>query len=146
DGLLLPGQATFGVCFSPDNSKLYICDNSFSGMNGWLPSYIRQFDISNYNLPAISSTQTVVGIESPINTRNFMALKLYDDTVYVVARERNSLSRINNPNASGAACDFEYYAVPLLPGTNALGGLPTEVVSPSVNYVVTSINDTICYT
>jgi gliding motility-associated-like protein len=55
------------------------------------------------------------------------------------------VSRINSPNLSGAACNYESNAIRVLSGTLPRIGLPTDVVFPYRPHEYSIIHDTICY-
>jgi len=137
DGLILPvGVPLFNYapCFSPDNTKLYITSEG--------QHIIRQYDVSTYNTAAIMSSEYLVA------TGSYWALKLYRDTIFALLYDLTApgIHTINNPNASGAACNFYRKAVPaFLPNTSAVLGLPNEVVFPAVRYESFTVHDTICY-
>jgi gliding motility-associated-like protein len=127
----------YGVCFSPDNTKLYT--SSYSSTTGG----IRQYDISTHNLTAITSSEYVVALG---NSNAYVALKLYNDTLYTVRYGMAVVDRINNPNAPGAACNYQANVLPLLPGTSIQFGLPNEVVFPVLHNESFILHETICYT
>lgn len=122
---------TYGICFSPDNSKLYTSYRIRDLTVSYISYYpIRQYDISSFNAATIAST--AIDIDTP-SVSNPPDLKLYHDTIYLGMSFSSSLARINKPNLSGAACDFQADAVPLLAdGRNGMViyGLCNTVVFP----------------
>ncbi len=135
---------SYGVCFSPDNSKLYIGAaklwNSSQSMN-----HIYQYDLSRYDSNAISSSMQIVG---SIMSQPFGMMKQYDDIIYNISLrggEKNTyIHRINKPNLSGIACDFQINAIPLVPRDSSMSGLPNDVVFPLSHDTITALTlDTI---
>lgn len=103
----------YGICFSPDNSKLYATDN-----NG-----VYQFDVSLNNTNAIIASKTFVG-----TSHNSAAIKRGPDgKVYKVDVSSGSLSVIHKPNLAGTACEFAASGFTLLPGTSSRLGLPNSI-------------------
>lgn len=111
---LLPGKGGYGVCFSPDNSKLYV-NGDFSA--------IYQFDLSSGNAATIQASQTQVCDAS------MTGLKLGpDNRIYFHSLAGDGvLGRINYPNLGGAPCQPVQNAVSLFPGTTIISGLPNNV-------------------
>lgn len=111
-----------GVCFSPDNSKLY----AIVGPTG---SNLYQYDLSVFDSASIVSSATNIGLTG---TGTAYSMRLYNDTIYMDISETinniSYVSRINRPNLSGAACNYQNAAIPLLPGTECKFGLGSEVV------------------
>jgi gliding motility-associated-like protein len=135
DGIILRNRVgrllsatVYSSCFSPDNTKLYVDAGTIS-----------QYNISIHDSTTITSTEYVIYVP------NSGALKLYRDTVYVAASSSNVVHRINNPNLDGVQCGFDFAAIHLLPGTFSGFGLPTDVVSPKVDYISSVFYDTICH-
>ncbi len=105
NSMVISSLRSYGVAFSPDNSKLYGSDNVY-------PAYrVRQYDLSNFTQAAITASSTVVGSDSTGGNSRY--LKLYNDTIYVSGLTGNPhlVDRINNPNLTGAACNYQEYAV-----------------------------------
>jgi PKD repeat protein len=88
----------YGVEFSPNGSKLYI------GMEN--SRHIYQFDLNAGNAAAITSSRYLVGIPGTTNYLGGFQIGPYGK-IYV---SRNDVSGymavINNPNKTGAGCDF----------------------------------------
>lgn len=112
--LRLPDDSTmggYGVTFSPDNSKLYLCAN---------PNHVYQ-----YNLLAVAGNPDSIKASrfqvNSLNSNN-MALALGPDgRLYLSETNRPYLSVITQPNLEGAACDFQPNAINLLPGVCSFG-------------------------
>lgn len=121
-----------GCAFSPDNNKLYF--DNFSAASG---TTLIQYDISLFDSLSIDTSRKIV---SPISTALGASFRLYNDTIYVAGFGTNSLSTINHPNNTGAACAYQSGTISLLSGTSsAMACLPSEVVipgSPDTNHAV----------
>lgn len=97
----------YGLEFSPDNSKLYV-----SKMQE-----IVQYDVSLWpNINAIKASKNVIIYDTlPF----YWGMRMGPDSrIYICQSLSNtpSLARINNPNAAGAACNFETLAIPIPAG------------------------------
>lgn len=114
-----PGDA-YGVSFSPDNSLLY-------GLR------IVGGDLYQWNLQAGSPAAIIASMQNigiaggaPLGYKGGAIQQAADGKLYIPHYNEPYLSVINNPNAVGAACDFQNYAVDLL-GRGARLGLPPFV-------------------
>lgn len=115
-----PIKNTYGLSFSPDNSKLYVSTVT---------------NIYQYSLLAGSSSAIIASKYLVANSTTVMfdALQIGPDSkIYVASMRINSpnndyLHRINNPNQSGVACDFEDEAVHLSNQTYCNVGLPNYI-------------------
>lgn len=106
------GSAGYGTSFSPDNTKLYFSrvDATQGGISFLNNGSLVQFDISSNNQAVIQSSMYVVFS----STTGFRSLKLGPNGKLYVARTTltnggngsSYLAVINNPNQSGAACNF----------------------------------------
>lgn len=106
----------YGVCFSPDETKLYYTDHE-----------LHQFDLSLPTLDEIRASNTL------LSTDFCGALKTGPDDKIYVARPLldGHISFINNPNMAGTACEYNADAIALLPGSNCVLGLPNEMFLPA---------------
>ncbi len=96
--LQLPSEVwEYGVCFSPDNTKLYITTASDRRSN------IYQFDLSAPSAIAIIASRTLVGTFP--NKLGDLQLGP-DGKIYVACGNSNWLGVINKPNVKGSACDY----------------------------------------
>lgn len=103
------------LCFSPDDSKLYIVNANTS---------IAQFDLTTFNSTAINSSR----VDIPLSG-TYMLLRLYNDTIYCgKSNATDFIGRINQPNLSGLACDFQPNAIALPAGYNIQQGFGNSVV------------------
>lgn len=128
---LFPNQATsdsiaYGVCFSPDNSKLYVnVQQSF-----WANSRTCQFDLSAATPLAIVASAITVGY--PFSATD---LKLGpDQKIYFISigsdvgnAPATTLGRIEHPDLPGAACQYTINAVSFPLSNAAYFGLPNTV-------------------
>ena len=109
---LIDTMVSYGVCFSPDDSKLYISHNT--KYNGYNQGEIYQYDMNQPDLQSITASKTLVmrnplylslGLADIIDTGPFGDLKLgLDGKIYVGNNNTKS-----NPNST---CYI------LLPGPN----------------------------
>lgn len=86
----------YGVCFSPDGTKLYV--------SHLIKKKLMQYDISNYNKTAINATEFQVASGYSFGNMN----KAFNGSFYVASPSRYALSRIEFPNRAGAACGFKF--------------------------------------
>jgi len=134
--LLDTAKLNYGAAFSSDNSKLYSQNNSQG------ETRLLQYDVSLPTPSAIIASKTLIYS----TTNGGLAggggsgqLKLGPDgKIYIASVNADSLSVISSPNLSGTACGFIYSGLPLLPGTLADMGLPSEYIKPLQDTVYTS--------
>ncbi len=120
---------SLGSAFSPDNTKLYVWTREF----GWSASAdgtIRQYDITNYDSAAIVAS--AYDLTQPFGGRNryLTTLRLYNGKIYASVNGSSNFDVINQPNLSGAACDYQMGVIAMHPGQTVAAGLPMEVVYP----------------
>ena len=108
----------YGVCFSPDNTKLYasLLTDVLSGDSMGL----YQFDLSSNDSTTIVQSKTLIS-HNPV-----VAIKRAPDGKIYAVHSREALSVINQPNLAGIACQFVAEQFPLLPGTASILGLPNQ--------------------
>jgi PKD repeat protein len=110
---------SYGVEFSPDGSKLYS-----TGENSWFN--ITQYDLNAGSNAAIIASAVIIGTTSGVLPAG---MQLGPDLkVYITLNGSNFLAVINDPNVTGAGCNFVDNAVPLGAGICQLG-LPGNVAS-----------------
>ncbi len=120
-----PQNSLYGLCFSPDNSKLYTAEASPFG-----PSVVLQFNALATSQDEFS--QSEVGIAS--TTKNFGAIEnAPDGKMYIAQQGENRLSIIESPNEQGLDCSFQLDAFTLATGTTCRFGLQNIVSSPLVS-------------
>ncbi|MEO5928360.1 MAG: hypothetical protein ABIR47_00370, partial [Candidatus Kapaibacterium sp.] len=94
----VPNCLTYGVEFSPDNSKLYVSEL----IGGFV-----QYDISSNDEAAILATRYTYQLYS-LDFSVIGALKLGPDgRIYCAIQGQKALGVINNPNAPGAAALYQ---------------------------------------
>ncbi len=116
---LNPAGAGYGVCFSPDNTKLYF---------GQYGAGIHQFNLSAGTLAAIIGSKTYVmpgsgHLKLAPNGRIYCQGSMFDLGLFAAT----SLSAINQPNQAGLACMPMVNALTLFPGTGMSIGLPNVI-------------------
>ncbi|HXB40384.1 MAG TPA: gliding motility-associated C-terminal domain-containing protein [Bacteroidia bacterium] len=130
----------YGISFSPDNSKLYA-----SVYPGDSISAIYQYDLSSGIPATIIASQTVIkqiSANTGYGPRTGVAYALQmgpDSKIYIARMSTDTLAVINNPNAAGTACNFQWYGVLLGPPgfQYAQYGLPNFI---DANYAGIQIN------
>jgi gliding motility-associated-like protein len=125
--MLDSGNAAYGICFSPDNSKLYTLQKG-KGSNYW---GLYQYDLTKSTLTAIQQSQTrITGTLMPPFTQLKLAPngKIYFGNNGASFSYGSQLGVIAEPNLAGTACKFTGNAVALLPNTAMMSGLGNEVV------------------
>ncbi|AOE54129.1 hypothetical protein ALW18_17410 [Flavobacterium psychrophilum] len=104
--------ASYGVEFSPDSKLLYTTST------GYFNSPIYQYDITSGSQSTIQSSQICI---TP-GIFNYTALQLgIDGKIYTVASGGESVHVIQNPSATGLACNFQQNAVSLGGKTSSYG-------------------------
>ncbi len=114
------GSSFLGVCFSPDNSKMYLA----------AADHLAQLDISIFDtITILSSVKQIVNAPT---AHRFFLLRLYNDTIYLGEKRTNTrgvthVNRINRPNLADTACSYQAKAIVLTSGDTSLGYLDNEV-------------------
>ena len=109
-----PGYNPYGVEFSPNGSKLYV------GMLSLREIY--QFDLNVGNAAAISNSMYLVGVTDQFQRIGSFQIGPFG-RIYI-AKSSSTIAVINNPNNSGASCDFLSDAISL--GTaSSVNSLPS---------------------
>lgn len=144
--------AVGGVCFSPDNSKLYANLQgpvncllvNCSGPNDYRAgSTISQYDMTTWDSAAIVSSKFDIFSSASKGDLEVFSFRLYRNKIYFSRYgDFNHIGRINNPNLAGAACGYQEAAITLLPGTNLYDQFPNQVVFPTQD-TFTSARDTV---
>jgi gliding motility-associated-like protein len=127
-----------GTSFSPDNSKLYIAT----------PNQVYQYNMSLSNASAIKASKTLIHTAVSINSppalyRYFTYMSnAPDGKLYILHSGGDTLSVINNPNALGPLCNFQFQS-PLFLGEPGSGfNLPPNTVE---NFLVPSNDSAVLY-
>jgi hypothetical protein len=134
-----PGSSgPYGLCFSPDNSKLYV---TFNGSG----NEIYQYNMLAGNGSAIIASRTSIAVES---TYGLGAIQQGPDgKLYVAMAGSDFLSVIASPNLSGAACNYTANSIGLA-GEECFLGLPDIIpgytLTASDSVTVQPASTTIC--
>lgn len=109
----------YGVCFSPDNSKLYATAGP--------PNHVYQFDLALESLALIQASRVQISSIPFVDYGDGTgALKLAPNgKIYLAIPESNSLSEISQPNETGISCGYVENSV-LLGGGSSQHGLPNS--------------------
>jgi hypothetical protein len=99
------GSSAYGLCFSPDNSKLYV--SFLYGKSG-----IVQFDLETMRATEIASNE---------RENSYGGMQLGPDGKIYVARNSNFLDVISGPDLLGKNCGYKTNAVSLFPKRSAFG-------------------------
>jgi gliding motility-associated-like protein len=107
----------YGVCFSPDNTKVY------SSIYDGTGTPLFQFDLSTVDTVAMIASKIQIA-----KYQGYSAIKRGPDgKVYCTAElQPDALNVINQPNLAGAACQHVANGLPLLGGTYNVIGLPNS--------------------
>lgn len=113
--------ASYGACFSPDNTKLYLPQKNFYTNTGAL----YQFDVSSYNAADILASQIAVYNGSATGG----LYRMHEGIIYTHGYAGTDvLNRIRYPNLAGIACQYEVNIL-TLNGTSH-NGMGANVVFP----------------
>jgi|AntAceMinimDraft_16_1070373.scaffolds.fasta_scaffold13000_2 hypothetical protein len=124
DRIVIPPTDTFSSLgsFSPDNSKLYIVS-----INIDTPEYVYQYNLSVWDSSSVALSKILITYTSEYN--NYSDFQISPDNRIIVARyDLDSVAVINNPNATGLACDFISSGLSLN-GKKGYVGLPIFIES-----------------
>ncbi len=120
-------QKSYGLEFSPDNTRLYADGYDVSGPNAGNSELI-QYDLT---APAIAASGVTVGSSfDPMILRALQAGP--DDRIYISKSNTPYLCVIKNPNAAGISCNYVDNAInvdSLAMGAGCMLGLPNFVQS-----------------
>ena len=115
----------YGIEFSPDASKLYLS----CGANSFNSNCLYQWDLCSGNDQTINSSRFL--LDSSLTDKPGCALQLGPDgKIYQSKDMATSISVINSPNNSSAACGYSANMI-AIPSSTAMtrAGLPNYVVS-----------------
>lgn len=125
NAILFDTLGVYNAAFSPDNSKLYYTTIApFSAS-----SQVKQVTVTSNDSATISLSKVVVqqAISTGLSGQP-IGMRAYNDSIYIINHTNLTLDRINKPNLTGAACDYQSNAI-AFPGATKLGStLPNEVV------------------
>ncbi len=123
---LLSGKIAYGVCFSPDNSRLYVQSDS-----------LYQYHALAGNTAAIIASKTAIkAFSGPSAIKRGPDGKMYCKYHVLAGTPTYSIACIQNPNLAGLACSFVPQAIlltgpfgPGLPGDIAYKIVPKDTLS-----------------
>ncbi len=103
------GMMSYTLAFSPDNTKLYLCELMDTSVFLAAPNPIMQYAIGVFDSAAIAASQVMVGqTHGEYNASGFF--KSYNGKIYLVPfLGADSLFVIEQPNLPGTACNFQHY-------------------------------------
>ena len=135
----------YGVCFSPDNSKLYVTSGSSSNI-------LLQYDLTS----GISSTINSSVKNIAQNYGQAGALQLAPNDKIYITSNTPFLQEIDNPNDTSLSCHYQYYGTSFFcPSSCPMGvisifGLPNFIdantIVPSSNVTTVSLCNFTSYT
>ncbi len=132
---------TYGACFSPDNSKLYINEAASEG------SIIYQYEVSSGEEAVITSSKTLVGpVSLPISDiKRGPDQKLYYP--YQASPVGVYMGAIHEPNQAGIACNNESEYISFPPTMLVRAGLPNIIpfISGGDDTLTNTQTDTSCF-
>ncbi len=123
-----PGNA-YGVCFSPDNSKLYVSYESL------------ERGVVQYNLAATNIAESAIRV-SPVDNTRYGALQIGPDDKIYIAKLGQFLDVITKPNGLARNCNFRTNFVNLK-GNYSTFGLPDFFVLQHNRLKLNLGNDTV---
>lgn len=123
-----PEHANYGLEFSATGDFAYVTYGDYYYCNKLL-----QFDLKAADIPASSTLIYDGSINSDVLAGLQMAT---NGIIYGVSYHKNYLYAINNPDAKGAACNFQLNAISLGPDLRCNLGLPSFIQS----YFITTIH------
>ena len=126
--ILLPSENfSYGLSFSPDDSKLYVTSEAFYRSVDSTISKLYQFDLTSNNQTAIANSKTVIFEVTPStmfpNVDYLGSLKIAPDNKIYVGRgnQKSYLGVINNPNLLGTNCNYVHNGFYLENGKAVIG-------------------------
>ncbi len=138
------GLTSYCAAFSPDNTRLYLSNESYNPNNLARPVVtLNQYTVSVYDSSAIAGSRVILDTVDNYRNTSTSYFRLYDGKIYVSATVDSFLSVIHDPNQAGLACNYQSRAISVVPvprcppannynSTEITTGhsLPTEVVYP----------------
>ena len=119
NGFVISDTEGYGVEFSNDNKKLYI--------SSYQKFRLMQFDLSSNNPVTIINSQILLADFSSITNENGGSLQIASNNkIYVARNNKTFVGVIDNPNVSGAGCNFINNAISLN-GKKCYAGLPNFI-------------------
>lgn len=106
--ILIPTENSYGVEFSPDSKLVYVT-GAEADANGNGVTFIKQFNITNYNAVSIIGSAYTVN-----NVHGYGGLQLGPNNKIYSNDGGEAVAVINNPNVQGVVCNYQDTAI-LLP-------------------------------
>jgi hypothetical protein len=132
-------RPSYGICFSPDNTKLYVSEGLYSKDP---PDAFRlyQYDITSHDSATIAASATRVAER---REDGWGALQIGPDgRIYCSEFNETHIDIIDAPDAAGAACRFRAQAIDLGRYHRSYHGLPNLIVSDAYLAAPTVGSDT----
>jgi len=116
-----PITGSYGLSFSPDNSKLYVVSGNFPLIPA--SDTLLQFDLSSGSPAAIRASRVPIHA----TTNGFLgSMQIGPDGKIYVARYGPEIGIINSPNVAGISCNYVHNGLDLSPGL-CTDGLPNFI-------------------
>lgn len=133
----------YSICFSPDNSKLYI--NSLS------ESTLDQFDLSSANPALIPASRIYIGQTgfSPMKLASNGKIYFFNNTPGTLPNQvltNQALGAIDSPNLAGTACQYVAQVLTFPTQTASYSGWPYGTGLPNVVPVLEQETDFVTHT
>ena len=127
------GSSSYGACFSPDDSKLYVTFDS-----------LFQYDLSLSSAAAIQNS--AVGLSHSIIAGSLSGdMQIAPDgKIYLATQNATFLSTIDFPNQAGTGCTFSPMSVILPAPSKSIFGLPNVIVNAVSSGTSSSIDTVVC--
>lgn len=123
---LPPLPYAYGICFSPDGTRLYVSTNTGDRVPRRFE--LVQFDMTLADSAAVAGSMVVVGVGPDPVPRHFGALQLGPDgRIYMARAGDRWLSIIERPNITGMGCGFLRDGVDLAIPLGSTFSLPNYV-------------------
>jgi gliding motility-associated-like protein len=127
DSNRLHNWSYYGVCFSPDDSKLYVTAPNPNDPQGRYDYYVFQYDLNAGSLSAIRSSRALIG---PCGQDGSTLALGPDGKLYFQGTASDRVSVISAPSQPPALCQYNSNVIPLVPGTRMNMGLYNQFVKP----------------
>lgn len=137
DNTVVGATQEYSAEFSPDNTKLYY--TILQQPN------IYQYDLTTASTVAFIASRQIIGATTPPNLGSYTAAALQsgpDKKIYVALNGKTNIGVINNPNASGVACNYSDQSIGL-GGRACVLGLPALTAS-LVQDKIDILNSKVC--
>ncbi|MDO1451502.1 T9SS type A sorting domain-containing protein [Rhodocytophaga aerolata] len=143
----------YGVCFSPDNSKLYVTTDS--PRNQAYKDVIRQYDLKAGDIEAIIASAQSIIRDNPLTNITETYKDYYpvlsdpalqigpDGKIYCAGSIYNNLIVISKPNLKGFSCEVNYQSIDFKESSIRFG-LPNFIDAYFNNLQPKDSLDTIC--